>query len=137
MTVVAPTSVAQASAWATRRLPPVERVRNHIWAIPVPVRLPVKFTYAYLVQTDRATILIDPGERSSSATQHLSRGFDTAGVSFDDLDGIVVTHYHFDHWEGADALAALTGAWVALSRTEWDWIRAQPRRKFALAHGRA
>lgn len=137
MTGVTPTSSAQAEAWAERRLPPVERIRDRVWAIPVPVRIPVRYTYAYLVRTAEATILIDPGERSSAATHHLSRGFDAAGVAFDELDGIIVTHYHFDHWEGADDLAALTGAWLALPRAEWQWASACSTQDFALAEGRA
>ena len=40
------------------------------------------------------------------------------------MQGIVVSHFHFDHWQLADRLSSAFGAWVALSRAEYSWIAA-------------
>lgn len=117
-----PTAEAQAEAWARRALPPVDQVRPDVWAIPVPLDLPIRFTYAYLIDAARGPVLIDPGASGRGAQAALEAGFAAAGVSLDALRGIVVTHYHFDHWEGADDLAARTGAWIGIGEHEQRWI---------------
>lgn len=121
-TEVCATSLVQAEFWSRRERPPAEEVRPGIWAIPVPVRGPIRFVYAYLILGDGETLLIDPGERGDAALEALRAGFALAGVELTQLTGIVVTHFHYDHWEGADQLAEVTGAWVAISEIEWNWI---------------
>lgn len=119
------TSEAQRAAWAARSLPAVEQVRPGVWAIPVPVqRIPIRFTFAYLIRDGREAVLIDPGESSPEATAAIDAAFSAVGMRADELTGIIVTHYHFDHWEGVDALAERSGAWVALGSEEWTWVTA-------------
>ncbi|MBZ2195450.1 MBL fold metallo-hydrolase [Occultella gossypii] len=120
--VVTATSLAQRAAWRRREAPAVEQVRPGVWAIPVPVPNPIRFTYAYLVRGARESVLIDPGADTDTAWAALTNAFAAIGFDTANLTGIVVTHFHFDHWEMADRLAAATGAWIALSRTERDWI---------------
>ncbi len=122
MRELVPTAAAQAEAWARRALPPVDRVRPDVWAIPVPLDLPIRFTYAYLINVAAGAVLIDPGASGPEAEAALDAGFAAAGVPLDALRGIVVTHYHFDHWEGADDLAARTGAWIGIGEHEQQWI---------------
>jgi Zn-dependent hydrolases, including glyoxylases len=116
------TSDVQAEAWSRRAMPPVERVRDDVWAIPVPLDLPIRFTYAYLIDAADGAVLIDPGASSNAGEAALAAGFATAGVALDRLRGIVVTHYHFDHWEAADELAARIGAWIAIGEHEQGWV---------------
>lgn len=121
---VLPTSTPQAEAWGRRQLPPVEEVRPGVWAIPVPVRVAIRYVYCYLILGTEHAVLIDPGEKSKEAAEALSAAFAQIGFDERQLVGILVTHFHFDHWEGADELAERTGAWVALSRREWEWVQA-------------
>jgi len=119
---VAPTNEVQAEAWSRRELPPVDRVRDDVWAIPVPLDLPIRFTFAYLIDSPDGALLIDPGVSSEAAAAALDAGFAAADVPLDRLGGIVITHYHFDHWEGADDLASRTGAWIAIGEHEQRWV---------------
>ncbi|MFS0865747.1 MBL fold metallo-hydrolase [Microbacterium sp. 179-B 1A2 NHS] len=116
------TNGVQAEAWSRRALPPVDRVRDGVWAVPVPLDLPIRFTYAYLIDSPGGPLLIDPGVAGPTAQAALEKGFAEAGLDLRGLQGIVVTHYHFDHWEGADELAARTGAWIAIGEHEQGWV---------------
>lgn len=117
------TSIQQREAWSRRAVPEVEQVGEGIWAIPVPVlRIPIKFTYTYLIVSSEEVILIDPGAESAEGERALEEGMRAAGLAPSALTGIVITHYHFDHWEAADRLAERTGAWIAIGEHEQAWV---------------
>lgn len=115
------TSLAQQQHWARRAAPPVEEVRPGLWAVPVPAPdNPIRFTYTYVVAAAEGAIVLDPGADSAESWQALSSALTRLGV--ESVQGIVVSHFHFDHWQMADRLSSAYGAWVALSRTEYSWI---------------
>jgi len=96
-----------------------------------PPREGVRVTYfgtnSYLLQSRDGTVLVDPyfsrvgplwalglGKRVSSRPDRVSQGFQHLPSR---ADLIVVTHAHFDHLGDVPAVAARTGAVVALSPT--------------------
>ncbi|WP_457967003.1 MBL fold metallo-hydrolase [Arthrobacter sp. D1-29] len=110
-----PTSRRQVEAWVERRQPPVERVAEQVWSIPVDcAEFPVAYTLAYvLVGNDGGFIIIDPGWTSAAGRADLQAGLRMAGLAENDLQGIVVTHSHADHYGLAPELADRTGSWIA------------------------
>lgn len=115
------TSSVQEQHWARRAVPPREEVRPGIWAVPVPAPgNPIRFTYAYVISAAGGAIVLDPGADSAESWQALTSAL--AGIGVDSVQGIVVSHFHFDHWQMADRLSRTHRAWVALSRTEHTWI---------------
>jgi glyoxylase-like metal-dependent hydrolase (beta-lactamase superfamily II) len=76
----------------------------------------------YFVEDDPLT-LIDTGQADAAAIQALERGLEAHGRRVEDIDRVVLTHQHVDHWGLAGAivdrsgaeLCALTGfdAWLA------------------------
>lgn len=119
------TSCQQLTAWQARNLPALEEVRPGVWAIPVPVPgNPIRFTYAYLALGRGGSVLLDPGADSEESWNTLLGAFVSIGFEPGELTGIVVSHFHFDHWEMADRLASVSGAWVALGRPEAAWVSA-------------
>ncbi|GAA1874585.1 MBL fold metallo-hydrolase [Paeniglutamicibacter psychrophenolicus] len=113
------TGHAQKEAWQLKVLPPVERIGEEIWSIPVPFpNNPMRYTLSYLLLGDGDAVLIDPGWDSETGMEHLAKGMRQAGIGPTDLTGIVATHFHSDHLGMASRLRKSTGAWVALGEKE-------------------
>jgi glyoxylase-like metal-dependent hydrolase (beta-lactamase superfamily II) len=123
--VIEPTSPGQYAAWRERRRPPVERLRDGVWSIPVDcAAYPVRYTYAYAIAgRDGAFLLVDPGWDADAAVADLARGLDAAGLDPARLVGAVVTHYHPDHLAGAARLLAGTDAWLGLHPRDAGFFR--------------
>jgi glyoxylase-like metal-dependent hydrolase (beta-lactamase superfamily II) len=96
-------------------LPPVERVRPGIWSIPVPIpNNSLRYVLVYAFETDTGPYIVDAGWNTDAAFDSLSSGLDQAGFSIADVQGILVTHIHPDHYGLAGRVREASGAWVAL-----------------------
>ncbi|MEW1822167.1 MBL fold metallo-hydrolase [Arthrobacter sp. NPDC080031] len=113
------TGHAQKEAWQNKVLPPVERLGQDVWSIPVPFPgNPMRYTLSYLLLGAGDAVLIDPGWDSDAGLDHLTAGLRQAGLGLTDLTGIVVTHFHSDHLGMAARLRIASRAWVALGDRE-------------------
>ncbi len=81
----------------------------HRLAIPTPFQ--VGRVNAYLIEDDPLT-LIDSGPNSERSLQELEQGLATLGHAVEDLELLVVTHQHVDHFGLAATLAQRSGAEV-------------------------
>jgi glyoxylase-like metal-dependent hydrolase (beta-lactamase superfamily II) len=96
-------------------LPPVERVRPGLWSIPVPIpNNPLRYVLVYAFETDRGPYLVDAGWNTDDAYDTLVAGLDQAGFAVGDVQGVVVTHIHPDHYGLAGRIREASGAWVGL-----------------------
>ncbi|HWE57594.1 MAG TPA: MBL fold metallo-hydrolase [Acidimicrobiales bacterium] len=96
-------------------LPPVERVRPGLWSIPVPIpNNPLRYVLVYAFETDRGPYLIDAGWNTDDAYAKLVEGLDEAGFAIDDVQGVLVTHIHPDHYGLAGRIREASGAWIGL-----------------------
>ena len=96
-------------------LPPVERVRPGLWSIPVPIpNNPLRYVLVYAFETDKGPYLVDAGWNTDEAFDELCRGLVTAGFDIGDVQGVLVTHIHPDHYGLAGRIREASGAWVAL-----------------------
>src|SRR6188474_2935493 len=66
--------------------------------------------YAYLIQDDANTYLIDCGSGTESSHSDLLNGLKQAGIQPSDLTHILLTHAHIDHYGGLSQLHPLTDA---------------------------
>lgn len=73
---------------------------------------------AVYVETDHTKILLDAGV----GIRQLQAAFKEIGVSFEQLDAIVVTHEHSDHVRGLPALVRRTAAPIYTTAGTWDQI---------------
>jgi glyoxylase-like metal-dependent hydrolase (beta-lactamase superfamily II) len=104
----------QWAAWQDRRLPPVEKVREGIWCVPIAFDAPVRHTFCYIVVgDDRAAWIIDPGWHSAEGGDALASTLAALGVSR--VEGTLVTHYHPDHLGMAAEVRRRYGGWLAMS----------------------
>lgn len=110
-------SMADASAQTTsdEPLPPVEEVRPGLWSVPVPIpNNPLRYVLVYAMETDRGPYLVDAGWNTDDAWETLLYGLGQAGLSVGDVQGVLVTHIHPDHYGLAGRIREASGAWVAL-----------------------
>jgi glyoxylase-like metal-dependent hydrolase (beta-lactamase superfamily II) len=105
-------------------LPPVERVRPGLWSIPVPIPMnALRYVLVYAFETDRGPYLVDAGWNTDDAYSALCAGLATAGFEIGDVQGVLVTHIHPDHYGLAGRVRASSGAWVALHPADAALIR--------------
>ena len=96
-------------------LPPVERVRPGLWSVPVPIpNNPLRYVLVYAFETDRGPYLVDAGWNTDDAYETLVSGLSQAGFGIKDVQGVIVTHIHPDHYGLAGRIREASGAWVAL-----------------------
>jgi glyoxylase-like metal-dependent hydrolase (beta-lactamase superfamily II) len=96
-------------------LPPVERVRRGLWSVPVPIpNNPLRYVLVYVFETDRGPYLIDAGWNTDDSYNTLVEGLAQVGFDIADVQGVLVTHIHPDHYGLAGRIREASGAWVAL-----------------------
>ena len=82
----------------------------HRLAIPTPFQ--VGRVNAYLIEDDPLT-LVDSGPNSGKALDELEQALAAHGYAIEDLELLVITHQHIDHFGLAGILARRSGAEVA------------------------
>jgi glyoxylase-like metal-dependent hydrolase (beta-lactamase superfamily II) len=126
---------AQVSAWRGKVLPPVERLRTDLWSIPLPIPAsPLRYTSVYVLASESGVTLIDAGWGSDAAWAALCDGLASVGASIADVQGVLVTHQHFDHIGLARRVREACGAWIALHPADRDAIVRPEFRDPALAY---
>jgi glyoxylase-like metal-dependent hydrolase (beta-lactamase superfamily II) len=117
----APTSVAQHGSALARTTPEIERVRDGVWAIPLPLPNPggVESTLCYsLADADGGVHLIDPGWDTDDNLVRLEAGLAVAGFGIGDVRSMTASHFHPDHLGLAARLRASHGIPVGMHRAE-------------------
>jgi len=113
------TGIAQKEAWDRDVLPPVENVRPGIWSIPVPIpNNPLRYVLVYALELDSGVAIVDAGWPTDDAWEALNLGLQEAGGSIGDVQGVVVTHLHPDHYGLAGRVREASGAWVGLHQAD-------------------
>jgi glyoxylase-like metal-dependent hydrolase (beta-lactamase superfamily II) len=87
-----------------------EQAGIHRLAIPTPFM--VGRVNAYLIE-DSPLTLVDSGPNSAKALDELEQGLRALGHSVEDIELLVITHQHIDHFGLASILARRSGAEVA------------------------
>lgn len=104
-------------------LPPVEQVRPGLWSVPVPIPAnSLRYVFVYVFETDRGPYLVDTGWNTEEAYAALCSGLEEAGTSVGDVQGILVTHLHPDHYGLAGRVREASGAWIGLHPADAELI---------------
>ncbi|MDR6438711.1 glyoxylase-like metal-dependent hydrolase (beta-lactamase superfamily II) [Paenarthrobacter nicotinovorans] len=119
------TGTVQREAWLDKVIPPVERLAEDLWSVPVTFpNNPMRYTLAYIIVDGDACLVVDPGFDSPQGRLDLQVGLKSAGVGVRDITGILATHFHTDHLGMASWLRQASGAGVILGRAERRYISA-------------
>jgi glyoxylase-like metal-dependent hydrolase (beta-lactamase superfamily II) len=109
------TGTAQRRSWQSVGLPGVERLRPGLWSIPVPLpNNPLRYVLVYLLELKSGAAVIDTGWSTEEAWSALVTGMAVAGYTPADVQAILITHIHPDHYGLAGRLREASGGWVAL-----------------------
>jgi glyoxylase-like metal-dependent hydrolase (beta-lactamase superfamily II) len=92
---------------------------RYVHQITLPTPFPVGPVHAYLVKGDPLT-LIDTGPQTPAALAALQAGLAGYGVALGDIQRVIVTHAHADHYGLVGTIVAASGAEV------WAHPLAQP-----------
>ncbi len=114
---------ARGAAAANDPFPGVEKVRDGLWSIPVPLpNNSLRYVLVYVFETDRGPYLIDAGWNTDDAFGALSSGLDEIGSGVADVQGVLVTHIHPDHYGLAGRIREASGAWISLHPADAELI---------------
>jgi glyoxylase-like metal-dependent hydrolase (beta-lactamase superfamily II) len=126
VTVIKVTGTLQHQAWAHEVLPPVERVRPGLWSIPVPIPdNPLRYVLVYALELDHGVAIVDAGWNTEIAWSALTQGLGAVGGSISDVEAVLVTHIHPDHYGLAGRVREASGAWVALHPADAQILKAR------------
>ncbi len=124
--MVTVTGTRQKDAWDAGVLPPVENVRPGLWSIPVPIPdNPLRYVLVYALELDNGVAIVDAGWNTDESWNALSDGLTEAGGSMGDVQAVVVTHIHPDHYGLAGRVRSATGAWVGLHPADADLLESR------------
>ena len=101
------------------------QVSDDIWRIVLPTPFPVGAVNAYLID-DAPLTLLDTGQRDGPARAALQSGMAEVGYRIEDLERIIVSHQHIDHWGLAAELVRRSGAEVCALSGFADWLSRVP-----------
>jgi len=96
----------------------------HQIRLPFPQGMP-GYTNVYVVEGSKGNILIDSGWDDSEVIWAFREGLREERLKFQDINWIVITHIHPDHYGLASKLKELCGAEVAVHRTEVELINSR------------
>ena len=120
------TGQAQADAWRKHIMPPVEKLRDGLWSIPVPLPSVLRYVLVYVLESPDGVAVIDAGWGTDEAWQAFHLGLGQTGHTIDDVGAILITHAHMDHYGLAARVREASGAWIGLHEQEAAHL---PRRR--------
>jgi glyoxylase-like metal-dependent hydrolase (beta-lactamase superfamily II) len=129
------TGTAQHEAWRARALPPVERLREDLWSVPVAIpHGGLRYVSVYVLALPGGGLgLIDAGWDDDEGWTALTDGLASLGASVADVRGVLVTHLHFDHLGLAERVREASGAWVAMHPADASLVASPEHRDPALS----
>jgi glyoxylase-like metal-dependent hydrolase (beta-lactamase superfamily II) len=90
--------------------------------VPIPNNS-LRYVFVYAFETDAGPYIVDAGWNTDDAFAALSAGLAQAGTDIGDVQGVLVTHIHPDHYGLAGRVREASGAWVALHPADAALIR--------------
>ena len=83
------------------------------FSVPLPTRNP-SYLFVYAIEGDDGLYVIDTGWHDADSYDAFVLGLKTFGCELSDVRGILVTHFHPDHFGLAARLREESGAWIGV-----------------------
>lgn len=105
--------------------PDVARIR-------IPLPFPLRWVNSYIIRGSDGFTLIDPGLHTTEAEQVWEKSLERLGIRYEDIERIVLTHHHPDHYGLAGWMQERSGADVWLSEEGIQQVEAMWKGSFPL-----
>lgn len=86
-----------------------------MWRVKIPLPFPLQWVNAYVLKGEAGVTVLDPGLRTAEAEASWEEALWQLGIDWSDVELIVLTHHHPDHYGLAGWMQEKTGAPVAMS----------------------
>jgi glyoxylase-like metal-dependent hydrolase (beta-lactamase superfamily II) len=83
---------------------------------------PMRYVNGYLVEETGGYTLIDCGWKAPDVLAALHAGLAACGITLADVERILVTHFHFDHYGLAGTLMRAGVAELGMHRLDWNFV---------------
>lgn len=93
----------------------VDRIKNDVVRVKVPLPFPLRWVNSYLIRGQSGYTLIDPGLHTEESKALWDQALHELGIAYTDIEQIVLTHHHPDHYGLAGWMQQLSGAKVWIS----------------------
>lgn len=93
---------------------------NDIIEVPLPLPFPLKIIKSYVVKGSTGYTIIDTGLHYEDSLNTWEEAKESIGFTWSDVEQIVLTHYHPDHYGLAGWMQNQTGAPVKVSQTDFE-----------------
>jgi glyoxylase-like metal-dependent hydrolase (beta-lactamase superfamily II) len=101
----------------------MSKSKHLIYAISIPLPFSLKQVTCYVIKGDEKLTIIDTGLHTKQTSDTWKRFFFEQGWSWRQVEKIIVTHYHPDHYGFAGQLQEWSGAPVYMAKIEHDQIQ--------------
>jgi glyoxylase-like metal-dependent hydrolase (beta-lactamase superfamily II) len=83
----------------------------------------MRYVFVYAFETDRGPFIVDAGWNTDDAFDALAAGLGQAGFAVSDVQGVMVTHIHPDHYGLAGRVREISDAWIGLHPADAALVR--------------
>jgi glyoxylase-like metal-dependent hydrolase (beta-lactamase superfamily II) len=101
-----------------RPVPEREQVRPGIWSLPIAMPGPLDYVFVYALETPGGVVLVDAAWDGDAALAELEAHLASFGATIEDVQGVLFTHAHLDHYGLSGRIRARSGAWLAMHELE-------------------
>jgi len=95
----------------------ITRHNDTLLQVRIPLPFPLRYVNAYVLKGPDGYTVIDPGLHTADAEVTWEAALREAGIGYDQVEQVVLTHFHPDHYGMAGWFQERTGAPVLLSET--------------------
>ena len=94
----------------------IAHLTDGIIQVKISMSYPLRWVNSYVLRGSAGVIVVDPGPRSSTSEQEWLSTMKELDIAWNDIQEVIVTHHHPDHYGLAGWIQSQAGCRVSMSR---------------------